>query len=366
MRVLHVVEAVEAGVLRHVRDLVRWTPGVEQHVALPAVRRGGGTDLGLRAELQPLGAAVHDVAMTRTPGSVDNARAIRRIRGLVREARIDVVHAHSSIGGALARIAAGNRATPVVYTPHGLHNHSLSLAIERVLARRTALMVAVSPSERGAFAALGLLPADRLIVIPNGIEPQVPEDGPDLRQLARVAAGTQLIGFVGRLVRQKHPELTVEVFLRVLAVRPGCHAVIVGEGTLGAQVAALAAGHERIHLLGAVPGVGAALGALDVLVLLSRFEGAPYVPLEALRAGVPVVASDVVGNRDAIRHDVDGLLVPPDNADEAAAAVLRLLDDERLRARLGAAGRAAVADVHGAAVMGEAYAALYRRVRDSA
>ena len=89
-------------------------------------------------------------------------------------------------------------------------------------------------------------------------------------------------------------------------------------------------------------GGDAAMAEFDVFAMPSRYEGAAYAPLEAMRAGVPVILTDVVGNRDAFDDGVSGILVPPEDPAALAAAVLRLLRDPDLRRSIGAAGRAHV------------------------
>src|SRR5207253_2530716 len=87
---------------------------------------------------------------------------------------------------------------------------------------------------------------------------------------------------------------------------------------------------SRFHQIAFLANVSASLGQLDVFVLASRFEGGPYAPLEAMRAGTPVVLSDVVGNRDVVEHRRSGLLVPPADAEALATAIAELLSDRDL------------------------------------
>ncbi len=110
-----------------------------------------------------------------------------------------------------------------------------------------------------------------------------------------------------------------------------------------------------------LPGAAAVLASLSAFLLVSRCEGGPYAPLEAARAGVPLVLTDVVGCRDVVEDGRSGLLVPRD-ADAAAAAVLRLLDDRVLAARLTAAMGERLAERFDVRAQGAAHDALYARL----
>jgi glycosyltransferase involved in cell wall biosynthesis len=167
------------------------------------------------------------------------------------------------------------------------------------------------------------------------------------------------------LIAQKQPLLVVDALHRVLDARPDAYALLVGDGPLRSEVMAAIGDHPRMRRLDGVRDVSAGLGSADVVVLLSAFEGAPYVPLEAMLAGTPVVVSDVVGSRDAISLAGGGVIVPDRDPAAAAAALLRLLADDAERARRGATGAAGVRRALGAGAMGHALAETYTAVQRS-
>jgi glycosyltransferase involved in cell wall biosynthesis len=276
-----------------------------------------------------------------------------------------VVHAHSSVGGALGRLAAALTRRPAVYTPNGLYDSAATLTIERLLGHLTARLVAVSASEAQRVRDLRLVPDDRLVVIPNGIDLASPTRPFDLRPLAAIPPEAPLVAFVGRLIAQKQPLLVVDALHRVLDARPDAYALLIGDGPLRSAVEAAIADHPRMRRLDGVRAVSAGLGSADVVVLLSSFEGAPYIPLEAMLAGTPVVVSDVVGSRDAVALAGGGLIVPDRDPGAAAAALLRLLADDPERARLGADGAAGVRRALGVGAMGQALAETYAAVQRS-
>lgn len=346
MRVLHVLEAVEGGTARHVVDVVESVAGTEHVVAMPRERRVGVTDHAAAPAIVAAGGRVATVDMHRRPTAVVNLRAIRRIRQLIRSFEPQVVHGHSSIGGVLARVAAIGSGLPVVYTPNGLAPGRLAVFVERVLARRTAVVVAVSGSEADDVVAAGIAPAERVTVVPNGVRVPGPE-ATDLRAVLGVPDGTPLLGFVGRLAPQKAPEVFLEAAERLGLARADLHVVVIGDGPLRDELEDRLRGGplgQRLHWLPQLPGAAAYLGDLDVLALPSRFEGAPYVPMEAMRAGVAVVLTDATGNRDVVTHGVDGMLVPIDDPGALATAIAGLLDDPATRAAMGSAAAATVAE----------------------
>jgi glycosyltransferase involved in cell wall biosynthesis len=327
--VLHVLEALGGGTARHLVDVVRHTPGVRHHVAVPGLRSWGSTDTRAAGLMEDAGATVVRIAMRRSPVHLTNAHALWRLRRLVARLRPDVVHGHSSIGGALGRAAAAGTDVARVWTPNGVITHPLALAVERRLASVTDVTIAVSASEAELLTGLGLARTDRLRVVPNGIEVDSPvglEPIPDLRHDLRLPPGAQLVGCVGRLAPQKAPEVFVALARAVADSHPDAHFVLIGDGPQHAEIELLVGGWDRFHMIRELPEAHRVLDQFDVCVLASRYEGAPYVVLEAMRACTPLVVTDAVGSRDAVTHGVTGLVAPVDDVRALTASVSRLLD----------------------------------------
>ena len=360
--VLHVLEALEGGTARHLRDIAEHATGSRHHVVIPPRRVGGLTDTTALPRLRAAGAVVHHLDMRRAPWAPANLRALRRLRRIVAQVGPDVVHGHSSIGGLLARLATGPGRHPVVYTANGVTDVRMGLLVERLLRGRTTALVATSPSEAAHAARLGLARGLRVEVVPNGIELTAPAPPVDLRAHLGIAPGTPLAGTISRLVPQKAPEDLVAAAAVVVRQVPEAHVVVIGDGQLAPEYEAAvdAAGlRGRVHRIAALPDAGGVLDQLDVFLLASRFEGGPYAPLEAMRAGTPVVLTDVVGSRDAVEPGRSGILVPPGRPDLLGAEVVRLLGDAPARERLGAAGRDRVAERFDVRAMGAALDRLY-------
>ncbi|HZT64245.1 MAG TPA: glycosyltransferase [Acidimicrobiales bacterium] len=365
MRVLHVLEALEGGTARHVTDVVRHVGEVEHHVAVPDRRVGGGaTDETAVPAMGAAGATIHRVEMRRLPVSPRNAAAVAQLGLLVRRLRPDVVHGHSSVGGALARLAAGDSDAFRVYTPNGLHPSALAGGAERLLSSRTDRLVAVSPSEARIAAARGVADPHRIATIPNGVDlDPAPAEAPSLRRLAGLHGDGPLIGFVGRLVPQKAPLDFVAAAASVANRRGDAAFVLVGSGRLEASVRSTIGARSLdgvVGVAGHVPRAAAAIDQLDVLVLPSRYEGCPYVALEAMRAGVPVVTTDAVGCRDVVEHGVTGLTAPVGDTEGLASDILRVLADPTSARRMVETARRRLAERFDVRTMAGDIALMYR------
>ncbi len=265
----------------------------------------------------------------------------------------------------MARLATIGTGIPTVYTPHALSRSRLALAAELALRRRAARMIAVSESEREFALRNRIADEGRTVVIHNGVELTPPPPlAQALRTLLGVGQDVPLIGSVGRLTRQKAPEVFIAACELVGRQLTDAHFVLIGVGAQHTELVSTLRGttiESRFHLVPWLPNAAAAMSELDVFASSSRFEGAPYTPLEAMRAGTPVVVTDVPGNRDVVRGDENGLVVPPDSPAELADAIYRLLSDDLLRTRLArnAKGTVARCDVR---AMAEATCSVYREL----
>jgi glycosyltransferase involved in cell wall biosynthesis len=193
-------------------------------------------------------------------------------------------------------------------------------------------------------------------VIRNGVPAHSPETAAERPALGPV------VGSVGRLDRQKG----FDVLIDALALLEGVTGVVVGEGAERAALmrrAEEAGVADRLILTGWISTVANLLRGFDLFVLASRNEGLPLVVLEAMEAGLAVVATDVGGVAEAVAAEETGLLVPPEDPPALAAAIRRLLDDQELRRRMGRRGREAWAAEFTAPLMVAAYEGIYRGER---
>jgi glycosyltransferase involved in cell wall biosynthesis len=159
---------------------------------------------------------------------------------------------------------------------------------------------------------------------------------------------------LARLARQKGLDVLLQALPAVRAAVGPVTLTICGEGPEGPELAALAdrlGVADAVYFPGVVEDVAPRLALAEVFVLPSRYEGMPFALLEAMAAGLPVVASAVPGNTNVVRDGLDGLLVPPEDPAALAAAITRLLREPDLAARLGPAARGRAATEFGVKAM---------------
>lgn len=327
------------------------------------------------------------VSPVRVPGL---SRAIRPAADLLalaaltrhfRRLRPDLVHTHTAKAGTLGRLAALLAAVPVrVHTFHGnvLTGYfgpaatALFRRIEAALARRTALLIAVSPRQRQELIALGVAEPERIAVIPLGLDLApfltCAHHAGRLRAELGLSQKTPLVGLVARLV----PIKGVDLFLRAAALLRECipevRFVIAGDGpereALEGEAAALGL-DGALRFLGWRHDLPALYADLDLLALSSRNEGTPVSLLEAMAAGVPVVAAAVGGVPDLVQDRVTGRLTPAGDAGALASAMAEVLADRRAAAAYAAAARAAVFPKHDAKTLIATMRACYTRLLGS-
>ena len=230
----------------------------------------------------------------------------------------------------------------------------LLLAAERIAAACSHSVLCNSDSLRNEAIALGLAPESKLCLLgsgsSNGVDVERFSPGPStLRARLGLPPEAQVVGFVGRLTRDKGlPEL-IEAFDAILAARPSTHLLLVGwfdaaedalDGTLRARIES----NPRIHMTGFVSDTAPYYRAMDVMVLPTWREGFPNVVLEAAATGIPVVTTLSTGSRDAVIPEVTGLLIPPGYPVAIQESVLKLLGNPERSRRMGQAARAWVLD----------------------
>ena len=262
-----------------------------------------------------------------------------KIRDVLRAFAPDVVHAHQPTAPSTGMWATLEARAPVVGTFHSgatrARLYDLAAPLIRRVARRLAIRIAVS--ERAAAFERSRI-GGPFEIIPNGVDTAAfAGAGP-----ADLGAGTKLL-FVGRLDERKGFPVAVEAFRRLVATREDLLLVVAGDGPQRDVVDRLPAGHrERVRMLGTVahaelPAVAAACDLY--LGPATGGESFGVVLVEAMAAGLPVIASDIPGYDEVVRQGIDGLLVPPRDPAALAAAAGRVLGDPALAERLVAAGR---------------------------
>jgi glycosyltransferase involved in cell wall biosynthesis len=288
-----------------------------------------------------LGMPFHpNAALSNSFNPLRGMRAARTIVGLVGEIRPDVIHCHSSAAGFWARIAIKG-ATPTLFTAHGWGfapgaprtRGLVLLAAEKLVSRFTSSYICVSEFDRHTVLRYRIGSASKVIVIHNGIEAQDYARRPTSEKSLRAV-------FVGRLSRQKDPELLVRAIGELPArARDAFDVQIIGDGPLLPELQRLIRElGVNIELAGAMPreAVMQALSKAHLFVLTSRYEGFPISILEAMSMGLAVIASDVGGVREAITPEC-GILIRRGDKEALKRALLRLAEDREAIDRYGAA-----------------------------
>lgn len=345
-KILLILESTGAGVGRHVIDLARALDRADCEVHL--IYSGLRMEAGFRGELARLERVyTRRIDMRRAPSPGD-ILAVLKIRSyLTRYGPFDVIHGHSSKGGALARLAAIGYPGSCVYTPHAfrtmdplLHPAArwLYKAIERGLGTLTSTIIVVSEDEKRHAIELGL-PEELLQVVPNGIDAGSLGSRDAARRELHLDADEVCIGFVGRLAPQKAPETLVEAFAGIAHRFANARLAILGDGpqsaTLHEQAERLGV-HERILWVKDMTGPEV-MPAFDIFVMPSRYEGFPYVLLEAAVAELPIIATPVGGTSAVLRESTNGFYTPVERPDRLELALSRLLKDPALRRKMGQA-----------------------------
>ena len=227
----------------------------------------------------------------------------------------------------------------------------------RMRTRRLDGHVAVGERAARQIEQLVGLRAGAVRAIANGVPAAVPESA----QPPAPLASPPVIGSVGRLAEQKGYDLLV----RALPALPAASLVLVGDGPARGELERLAAElgvSGRLHVTGWTHDPRSYLAAFDVFALPSRWEGMPLGILEAMHAGLPVVACDVGSVAEAVQDGETGFLLAPDDLDALRERLRALLVDPRLARRLGARGRALAAERFTDTAMARRYETLYREL----
>jgi glycosyltransferase involved in cell wall biosynthesis len=274
-----------------------------------------------------------------------------RLRRLVRERQVDIVHSHEYKTDAMALwLSRVERVVPLA-TAHGWTGHSvrerrLYYPADRWLLRKFPRLIAVSTEIKQMLVKAGANPA-KISVVLNGIDPSAFRRqravSADVRREFGVAPHEIVIGTVGRLEPQKRFDLLLNAVATLRAARPNLCLVIAGEGSLRAELERMAAAllpRDAYRLLGHRADVARVHHLFDLFVQSSDYEGTPNAVLEAMAMETPIVASDAGGTAELVRHDIDGLIVACGRVDLLAAAIEQALGDENAtRARAAAARR---------------------------
>jgi glycosyltransferase involved in cell wall biosynthesis len=282
---------------------------------------------------------------------------------VLRDLRVDVLHTHNFSPLIYGTLAATLCRIPTLNTRHGraaLRTYSWVWSL-------TDHVVAVSHDARTELLRHNAIPADKVTVIWNGIDlsPYRVAQSTDIRAELGVRGDRPLIGTVGRLSEEKDHETLLRAFQAALESGLAAELVIAGGGSMEERLKELARAlsiESEVHFLGFRKDVAAVLRGCDLYVQSSRMEGVSLTVIEAMAAGLPVVATRVGGNPEVVQDGITGMLVPAAEPAALAAAIVAIAGDRQTAKRMGEAGRQRAYDIFSLDVMADAYLHLYERL----
>ena len=290
-------------------------------------------------------------------------KGLKRLWSLLRTENFDVIETftlHSNIPGMILSKLAG---IPVRMATHHGKVGNVSAWQEKfhllIIGWFASVVVAVSSEVRDQLVASGINPR-RIVIIPNGIKISAPnlEEQKKLRQELRLRNDQIVLVSVGRLVYQKAQSVLINAMREVLAQRPEIILYIAGEGPLRGELQKQIDSyglHDQIYLLGNRKDVLTLLSIAHIFVLSSRWEGLPMALLEAMGSGLPVVATEVEGVNEVLQQNIQGLLVPSEDAKALAIALFLLINDPQQRNKMGMEARKRIEESYTTDIMCEKY-----------
>lgn len=349
IRILHVAQAA-GGVDRYLRMLLKYLDKDRFENIVVVSQDFKKTDYA------GLASYFEQVEMSRAIGGND-IKAIREVRKLIKHYNPDIVYAHSSKAGAIARVADMGLKNHCIYNPHGWafnmrcseKMRKMYTAIEKIAAPFCDKIICISDAEKQSALDKKICRENKLQVIYNGVDIEAYENGPHgeiQRKDLGIPNDAFVVGMVGRISPQKAPDIFVKAAKLIKQSIPEAHFIIVGNGNQEAEIRKYAEDNsfsDSLHITGWVDNPMSYVELFDVACLLSRWEGFGLVLPEYMMAGKPIVASRVDAIPNIIRDGENGLLVEVDDDVGASKAVLRIYQEKGLRNRLVAQG---VEDVH--------------------
>ena len=354
VRVIHIVSSLSSGcgVAQVVITLARHIDRSQFDFSVVGLGGEGDRAEELRALGMPV-IAFQGVSSVSPRAAISNTRGLRQLIQYLRREKPDIVHTHEFYSGTLGRTAAILARVPAIYW--SLHNPDkwkgwAEKAVDWSLTQFTDTVVVNSAAVADFATGQGWISNAKVQVVYNGIDLGPFRNLPNrsaVRAALGLAADVPVIGTVGRLTRQKGHLYLIEAAARLLPRWPKLRVVIVGgpghpsESCREQIIAAVekAGLQDCVLFTGMRDDVPDILPALDVFVFPSEFEGFGLAAVEAMAAGLPVVASGVDGLKEVVANQVTGLLVPPKDSAALAHAIAQILKTPQLGAQMGAAGR---------------------------
>ncbi|MFQ5480246.1 MAG: glycosyltransferase family 4 protein [Thermodesulfobacteriota bacterium] len=326
-------------------------------------------------EISGTGVKVYRLPISRSPLKAGNIKCYREIKRLMGLNKYDIVHSHTSVGGFLGRIAAASLGLPAIWSIHGwafnyprgsrLYRKALFM-LESFIDRYTTHYVAVCENMRDIGLENGICSADKVTVIYNCVDAgSINEGAIDLRAELNVPSNVTIVGAVGRFEEQKDFNTFLEAAAIIKERRAEVKFLIVGEGPLRPQIEARISSLglvDDVILTGWKTNVADYMKTMDIFCLSSKWEAMPFIVLEAMAMGKPIVATEVGGVGEVLRDEGADFLLQPEDPKGFAGAVTRLIEDKELRTKLGKANRVKIEKNFNLEGMINSYEKLYKDI----
>lgn len=349
IKVLHIAQAA-GGVDRYLQSLLKYSDHKKfENILLCSYDfnkedYNGITDDFIQINMQREISAKHDLA------------SIRQVRKVIKSVKPDVVYMHSSKAGAIGRIADLGISNIKIYNPHGWafnmdcgkKKQAMYRIIEKMLALFTTQFVCISEAEKESAVINKIANAEKLTVILNGID--IENCNKQLnngisREKIGIPEDAFVIGQVGRISKQKSPDVFVRAAVKIKGAIPNAYFVLVGNGEMKDEILQYAKENgldDSLKITGWVENPLSYVTTFDAATLLSRWEGFGLVLPEYMLAQKPIVACETDAIPTLINNGVNGLLVPVESPQAVCDAVTELYHNSQLRAQLIENGKKAV------------------------
>lgn len=340
IRILHVAQAA-GGVDRYIQLLLKYMNRNKYENIIVCSQ-----DF-CKKDYEGLVVAFEQVEMNREIG-IKDIKAIISVRHLIKKYKPDVVYAHSSKAGAVARIANIGLKNYCIYNPHGWAfnmkcsriKKEIYTLIEKMAAPFCEKIICISESEKESALKSNICAKEKLQVILNGIDIDSyteNQNSPVSREKLNIPREAFVVGMVGRISTQKAPDIFIRTAKLVKKEIPDSHFIIVGSGNMERQIRAYAKENlleECLHITGWVSNPLDYMRLFDVACLFSRWEGFGLVLPEYMLLKKPVVATNCDAIPSIVQHCQNGLLVDVDDVKAASRAIIRVYKDDKLRRKM--------------------------------
>ena len=340
VKVLYVVEPAIGGVERYVETLLKYTDHNQVENILICSQNYD------EAKMKKIADKVILIRMKHEINAYADFKAIRAIHHYIKQIKPDIIYAHSSKAGALARIADLGIKNKVIYNPHGwafnmqqsTKKKEMYKWVEKILAHFCDKIVCISDAERESALREKICKPSKLQVIYNGIDlEEIEKTTPMSRDKLGIPEDAFVVGMVGRISKQKAPDTFVKAAKLIKEKIPNAFFLMVGDGELRDQVESLINQYDlgsSFLITGWVDNPTSYMKIMDVGMLLSRWEGFGLVLPEYMACGVPIIATNVDGIPNIVKNGVNGMLVDKNDYHEAADAVDGLFEQPDLTSSL--------------------------------